>query len=65
VCADPVHFMFWDDIRPAVFMHSFIAVAVLSLYSHELPDRSTMSGHSRDVRTAFSYKLADAVTLVL
>jgi phospholipase/lecithinase/hemolysin len=34
VCADPVHFMFWDDIHPTVFMHSFIAVSVLSLYSH-------------------------------
>ncbi len=34
VCADPVHYMFWDDIHPTVFMHSFIAVSVLSLYSH-------------------------------
>jgi len=34
VCSDPVHYMFWDDIHPTVFMHSFIAVSVLSLYSH-------------------------------
>ncbi len=34
ICADPVHYMFWDDIHPTVFMHSFIAVSVLSLYSH-------------------------------
>jgi len=34
ICPDPVHNMFWDDIHPTVFMHSFIAVSVIALYSH-------------------------------
>jgi phospholipase/lecithinase/hemolysin len=34
ICSDPTHYMFWDDIHPTVFMHSFIAVSVLALYSH-------------------------------
>jgi phospholipase/lecithinase/hemolysin len=34
ICSDPAHYMFWDDIHPTIFMHSFIAVQVLALYSH-------------------------------
>jgi outer membrane lipase/esterase len=33
-CSDPVHHMFWDHIHPTVFMHSFLAVAIETLYSH-------------------------------
>jgi len=34
LCPDPTHSLFWDDIHPTVFGHSFIAVAVEALYSH-------------------------------
>jgi phospholipase/lecithinase/hemolysin len=34
ICADPAHFLFWDDIHPTVFGHSFLAVTVEALYSH-------------------------------
>jgi phospholipase/lecithinase/hemolysin len=34
ICADPAHTLFWDDIHPTVFGHSFLAVTVETLYSH-------------------------------
>jgi phospholipase/lecithinase/hemolysin len=34
VCTDPVHNLFWDDIHPTVFGHSFLAVTVEALYAH-------------------------------
>jgi phospholipase/lecithinase/hemolysin len=34
ICADPAHTLFWDDIHPTVFGHSFLAVTVEALYSH-------------------------------
>ena len=34
ICADPPHTLFWDDIHPTVFAHSFLAVTVEALYSH-------------------------------
>jgi phospholipase/lecithinase/hemolysin len=34
ICADPAHTLFWDDIHPTVFAHSFLAVTVEALYSH-------------------------------
>jgi phospholipase/lecithinase/hemolysin len=34
VCADQAHTLFWDDIHPTVFGHSFLAVTVEALYSH-------------------------------
>jgi phospholipase/lecithinase/hemolysin len=34
VCADQAHTLFWDDIHPTVFAHSFLAVTVEALYSH-------------------------------
>jgi phospholipase/lecithinase/hemolysin len=34
VCSDPAHFLFWDDIHPTVFGHSFLAVTVEALYAH-------------------------------
>jgi phospholipase/lecithinase/hemolysin len=34
ICPDPTHSLFWDDIHPTVFGHSFIAVTVEALYSH-------------------------------
>jgi phospholipase/lecithinase/hemolysin len=34
VCTDPVHLLFWDDIHPTVFGHSFLAVTVEALYAH-------------------------------
>jgi hypothetical protein len=34
VCGDPAHYLFWDHIHPTVFMHSFLAVAIETLYAH-------------------------------
>jgi phospholipase/lecithinase/hemolysin len=34
ICADQAHTLFWDDIHPTVFAHSFLAVTVEALYSH-------------------------------
>jgi phospholipase/lecithinase/hemolysin len=34
ICADPAYTLFWDDIHPTVFGHSFLAVTVEALYSH-------------------------------
>jgi phospholipase/lecithinase/hemolysin len=34
ICADQAHTLFWDDIHPTVFAHSFLAVTAEALYSH-------------------------------